>query len=105
MPKRGALYSNFTETERRHLRPEQRLSLAILECAIDDIAKHRLGEKPYTEALAWIATDNPEWPFSFVRVCEVLSVDAAAVRDHYKSELALFKFDSRRRERGRIRWV
>jgi len=39
-----------------------------------------LRQDPGRDALAWLAGNDPEWPFSFRSVCEVLGVDPDALR-------------------------
>jgi hypothetical protein len=33
-----------------------------------------------SEAFEWIASERRDWPFAFVNVCDLLGVDAKAVR-------------------------
>src|SRR5262245_33601626 len=64
---------------------ERALMLAILEDAARCIANGR-GRRRYAlrvlaaDAAAWVGDDDRTWPFSFVNICEVLGVDADAVR-------------------------
>jgi hypothetical protein len=69
--------------------PERRLAAAVLLQAIEDLA--RLGP-PATDRtcsasyrrirplLAWFASDDVAWPYSFVNVCAHLRLDPGAVR-------------------------
>ena len=72
---------------------ELRLVRAILEQALEDVRAPKLrwinnplartSEKltvVQQEALAWFADDAQDWPFAFLPVCEVLGLDAEAVR-------------------------
>lgn len=53
--------------------PEKRLMLAVLLDAI--IQLRRPGSTGAIEATKWIRDDDPESPFSFLAVCEVLAID------------------------------
>jgi len=65
--------------------PEQRLMLAVLEEALVDLRRsadrrtlrmRRLAD----EVEGWFAADDDGWPCSFLRICDALGLDAAAVR-------------------------
>lgn len=65
--------------------PECRLMIAILQEAIDCIAKHRnardtCGRRLFAETTYWLLTKQSLWPFSFESICAVLGLDADAVR-------------------------
>ena len=67
------------------LRPEGRLMLAVLEDAISvfqrgwnsPVAKQRQAA---AEADRWFASNDEEWPASFVNVCGYLSLDPDYIR-------------------------
>jgi len=65
---------------------ELTLRRALLEQAIHQYLLHaqasgRHGRALFAEAAHWIwADDEDAWPYSFVRVCDVLSLDVAAAR-------------------------
>lgn len=64
---------------------EKRLMLAVMEEGIDcylkyAAAKSAHGQNLAAEAEAWVETDNPHWPFSFDRICEVFGFDVELVR-------------------------
>src|SRR5262245_50484842 len=53
--------------------PERRLALAVVEEALNDLARHRFarhryGQRMYWQAYKWIAADDHSWPFSFVNL-------------------------------------
>ncbi|HLK11345.1 MAG TPA: hypothetical protein VKW76_08185 [Candidatus Binatia bacterium] len=63
--------------------------LAVLEDALFILlAAARLPSQcrrvRYRETLDWVLSDDRSWPFSFMRVCEALDVDA----DRLRGELA-----------------
>lgn len=62
--------------------PEKRLMSAVLEDALDVCYRpdtERTGPRQ-AEAWEWIWSDDPRWPFSFRCICDVLGLDAGAVR-------------------------
>src|SRR5438874_1232578 len=57
------------------LLPEKRLMLAVLNDALLTLARHRgaadyRAQKRVSEVDVWVASDDVEWPFAFVNVCE-----------------------------------
>ena len=63
------------------LQPERRLMLALLQDAIRTVLKGPYAcRRHVADAAAWFAADDPEWPFSFVNVCETLGLDPSALR-------------------------
>ena len=65
--------------------PEQRLMAAVLEDALRELARpggEWLGTRARrrAEIVAWFASDDVAWPFSFVNVCEALDLDVAGFR-------------------------
>jgi len=77
--------------------PERRLAAAVLLQAIDDLERlGRLTLRPSTSGherpsarrvLAWFASDDVSWPYSFVNVCAHLRLDAGAVRTRLRRRL------------------
>jgi len=64
---------------------ERRLMLAVLEDAIGILVKHRDASAAcarvlYHETVAWVRSDDTEWPFSFVNVCEAIGFSPSCVR-------------------------
>lgn len=64
---------------------ERKLAAAVIECALQDLRSHRHApsgprQRSYVRAYQWVATDDRQWPFSFVNVCDLLQLDAAALR-------------------------
>ena len=65
--------------------PEMHLVAAILEDAVSCLTRNagaRRGRRrrELVEARTWFQDECREWPFAFVNVCELLGLDAAAVR-------------------------
>jgi hypothetical protein len=70
---------------RGKLIPERRLMVAVLQDAVECIAKHRFAksgrrQRLFNEVRQWLLSEQADWPYSFVRICEVLDLDADAVR-------------------------
>ncbi len=66
-------------------RPALELVAAMLEDALRCVLRNadaRRGPKrrQFVEACNWFLDDRREWPFAFVNVCELLGIDATAVR-------------------------
>jgi len=64
---------------------EKRLMLAVLRDAIDILSRGPGVNGPrrrhlFEETVGWFASDDVEWPFSFVNVCDGLGVDSRAIR-------------------------
>jgi hypothetical protein len=65
--------------------PERSLALAVIEEALNDLARYRFaggrrGQRLYWEAHAWIASDERAWPFSFVNLCEAAGLAVEPIR-------------------------
>ncbi len=65
--------------------PEYRLIVAILEDAIDCYQKHLFArdhkaQQLFDDAEVWIVSDDREWPFSFVSICDILNLNAEYLR-------------------------
>jgi hypothetical protein len=64
---------------------EMALMLAVLEDAIRCFQEHLRNPRSNPrllaeEAEAWFRDDDPDWPFSFVNICETLGFDAVKLR-------------------------
>jgi hypothetical protein len=79
--------------------PEKKLAAAVLASALSEI-RERHGDRSYrrrvTEDLQWVFSDDLEWPFSFLRLCEVFALDPDYVRAQVKRWMAIPREDSRR---------
>jgi hypothetical protein len=83
-----ALPSQFHDiwSRTRYVPPERALGLAVLEQAFADLEKYRFAtrrrqQRFYMEAYKWVASDDREWPYSFVNLCEVLGLSPESVRE------------------------
>ncbi len=68
-----------------YLLPEEKLMFAVLNDAIDCLAKYRHGKSRraqalYREARNWIISDTTEETFSFNNICETLTIDPSYLR-------------------------
>lgn len=64
---------------------EFKLALAVLEQALEDLAKHRHARdnerrRLYRQAENWVLSNDRRWPYSFTNVCEILNVPSARIR-------------------------
>jgi hypothetical protein len=83
-----ALPSQFHDiwSRSRYVSPERALVLAVLEQALGDLEKYRYAtrrrqQRLYMEAYKWVTSDDREWPYSFVNLCEALSMSPESVRE------------------------
>jgi len=65
--------------------PERRLMVALLRDAMRCIDKYRHardshGRRLFEQDAEWILSNDASWVYAFVRVCEALDLDPAAVR-------------------------
>ncbi len=75
---------------RRLAEPHRRLMAAVLRAVIDDCrggsAYRRstgegvIGAGSVRKAVAYVASTDRTWPFSFENLCDALGLDAAALR-------------------------
>ena len=65
---------------------ERKLLFAVLEDAIRSYLKYRDGAEAYRhdpefiEAAQWLSSDEESGPFSFIRVCDALGINAGCLR-------------------------
>ena len=79
------LPAQFAPAWKRPMTPQRRLVLAVLCAALFDLhkyqfARRRRQQRLYMEAYEWVTSDDREWEFSFVRLCEEFDIDAVAAR-------------------------
>lgn len=63
--------------------PEKRLAAAVLGTTLLELRERHddpTRRRRIAESLEWIASDEVEWPFSFLRLCDVFGLDAGWVR-------------------------
>ncbi len=70
---------------------ERALAVAVLEIALSDLrryrhAKQRAGQRLYMEAYQWVASDDREWPYSFVNLCDALKLSPDGLRERMLDE-------------------
>jgi hypothetical protein len=73
--------------------PERELAVAVLENATTELRNNRYArgrrcQRYYMQAYQWIASDDREWPFSFVNLCEFLALSPQALRQELLGEPA-----------------
>ncbi len=66
--------------------PERELAAAVLDAAAADLrnyryARRRRRQRLYWQAYDWVASENRDWPFTFVNICEFLQLSPAAMRE------------------------
>ncbi len=67
------------------LQPEKRLMLAVLEDAVGTFQKYlnareRTAQRLFIEVEEWFASDEQDWPYSFVNITQALGLDVAYLR-------------------------
>jgi hypothetical protein len=81
------------------LQAEKRLMLAVLEDAVGTFQKYanvdeRRGQALFAETEEWFASDDVDWPYSFVNMCHGLGLDVEYMRG------GLWRWRDRQRARG-----
>ena len=66
--------------------PEVALAKGVLTQAKQDLRRFRgaqdpVGRELYRDASSWVASDDSEWPYSFLNVCEVLGLRPDVLRN------------------------
>ncbi len=69
----------------RAIRPERALALAVLEQSMEDLRKFRFAERRrqqrlYMEAYGWVMSNDRQWPYSFVCLCDQLNLEVEPMR-------------------------
>lgn len=59
------------------IQPEKRLMLAVLE---DAVTHYLRGPAFAPDTIAWFASEDTAWPYSFANLCDSLGLDRDAVR-------------------------
>jgi len=73
---------------RREIVPERRLLLAVFIATLDDLRRYPVTAQPYAAAWRWIMSEEERWPLAFRPVCDVLELDAEAVRARLRATVA-----------------
>jgi hypothetical protein len=71
---------------RKDLTGEQRLMCAVIEDAVDAYLKHAATARPdhrdrFSEAEAWIESNDRSWLYAFETICDYLGLDAGYLRN------------------------
>jgi hypothetical protein len=76
--------------------PHKRLMAAVLQTVVDDcrgsIHRRAVSSADPTDlrglrkAMAYVASTDRAWPFSFENLCEALSLDAGCLREELQKE-------------------
>lgn len=84
-----AQYSS--SADRRLAEPHKRLMAAVLQAVVDDCRDGSAAEaadasrlvevRGTRNAIAYVASEDRNWPFSFENLCEALGLDAGSLRD------------------------
>ena len=74
--------------------PEEALGVHVLRQAMHDLRRFhgrpdKIERELYRDALEWITTDDPNWPYSFVNVCKLLDVPPDAMRAELLAGISL----------------
>jgi hypothetical protein len=69
----------------RAIRPERALALAVVEQAMEDLKKFRFAprrrqQRLYMEAYRWVMSNDYQWPYSFVCLCDQLDLEVEPLR-------------------------
>jgi hypothetical protein len=74
--------ANFSPRGTGGSSPEISLVAAVFEDAVRCVQRGSRGVtyQQSSDALEWIASEQRDWPFDFVNVCDFLGMDAKAVR-------------------------
>jgi hypothetical protein len=76
-------------------RPELRLITALFEDALQIISRGvesgsgRRRDQEFQNACNWVLSEESDWPFAFVNVCEFLGLDIWAVRKRVRAVIAM----------------
>jgi hypothetical protein len=87
------LPSQLAHAHWRQCTPEMRLVAAVLEDALLLVTRQagvRRGRrrKDFLDAWNWLWNERRDWPFAFQNVCDLLALDASAVRRRVQRVLA-----------------
>lgn len=70
----------------RHVQPELRLMLAVLEDARHVLLKYDRDHREWRLAAEWVQSAEAVWPFSFLSICEAVGFEAQKVRTAFFSD-------------------
>jgi hypothetical protein len=66
--------------------PERALAAGVLRQATSDLRRFRasedaVGREMYWDARSWFVSNDTDWPYSFLNVCESLGISPENIRD------------------------
>ncbi len=101
----AVLPSQLAHNNWRQCSPEMRLVAAMLEDAVLSVTRlsgTRRGRRrrEFLDAWNWLWNERRDWPFAFKNVCDLLALDASAVRRRVQRALALRAAEQRRAATG-----
>lgn len=81
---------NYEETQRE-------LAAGVLKQAEQDLRRFHgaagtIERELYLDAYRWVMSDDSSWPFSFLKVCQLLNFDPEDVRQDLIGDLSLSTF-------------
>lgn len=94
----------YADASAPRLLSELGLVAAILEDALRSLSRRDPTgprRREFVEARDWLLNDGRAWPFAFRNVCDLLGVDAAALRDSFHNHLEQRKMSGRPNHRSR----
>jgi len=73
------------DADARELNPAAVLAAAVLKLAFEDLQKHRgatetRSRRAFREAYVWVASNERQWPYSFLNVCDMLDLSPTTLR-------------------------
>lgn len=86
---------------------ERALAACVLRQATADLrrfreAKDAVGHEMYSDAFNWFNADDPDWPYSFVNVCQALSVFPKTTRDEVFAHAGSSRYSYSHRVASRV---
>jgi len=87
-PTDAATLREAFRARRREVVPERRLLLAVFTATLEDLRRYPVTAKPYATAWRWLMSNDERWPLAFRPVCDVLELDADAVRERLRATVA-----------------
>ncbi len=77
------LPSQWAARRQRKVSGEEELAMAVLEDVVD-IFRRQASESAIARELKWGESDDTNWPFSFVNLCDALNIDMEAARERLR---------------------
>ena len=82
------------------------LASALLKQAAEDLrrfhgAKSAIGRELYLDAYGWVTSDDCSWPFSFLKICQLLNLAPENLRQELLTDASVGLFTYLVRQGGR----